>query len=207
MSHHARRLLTSLAALLALAAMVVNASANRLSISNQRIRVTWTALKFSNTINTNTVSCPVTLEGSFHSATLPKIVDALVGYITRASVTNSACTGGHATMHAETLPWHIRYDAYSGILPNITLIILELIGFSYEFESGGITCSARSEPSAAQKDRIFVVTSVAQSLTPEPNAKIPLTGGLCPLGRGFLEGESHTLTALGTTTRLSIDLI
>ena len=138
MTHKTTRILTTLTTTLILTLAIANASANRLSITSSRLwRVTWTSLRIRNSSNSSTVLCPVTLEGSFHSATLVKTLNSLVGYVKRASVNNTACTGGHATLDQASLPWHIRYRGYSGVLPNITLIIDSLVGVRFTIETGG----------------------------------------------------------------------
>ena len=72
MTRHTKPILTTLTATLTLALAVTSATANRLSVSNRNFRVTWTSLRLTNNVNANTMLCPVTLEGSFHSSTIVK---------------------------------------------------------------------------------------------------------------------------------------
>jgi hypothetical protein len=51
---------------------------------------------------------------------MPKVVGSLVGYITRATL--GLCAVGRATILRETLPWHVQYSTFSGLLPNITSV-------------------------------------------------------------------------------------
>jgi len=121
--------LAGLAATLLMAFAVNSASANHLSVSSQNFRLVWTALTFfgEGTGSTeNTIICPVTLEGSFHSSTLAKVIGALIGHVTRATVVGTSCTGGRATILQETLPWHVTYEGFSGTLPRITAVRLLL---------------------------------------------------------------------------------
>ena len=209
MHRYSKLLLASLTATAILAMAVGNASANRLSTTGSRLwRVTWTSLKLRNSINNNVLLCPVTLEGSFHSATIVKTLNSLVGYIKRATVNNTACTGGHATIEQASLPWHIRYRGYSGILPNITLIILGLVGTRFIIEGGGITCNATTTASSPALGRLNISGGVVTSLTPDPSARIPLEGGLCGIATGTFEEPSQTLTEEDTgTARITVTLI
>ena len=147
MTQHTKPILTTLIATATLALAITNATANRLSVSNRNFRTTWTSLRFSNNSNANVMLCPVTLEGSFHSATILKTIGSLIGYITRASLISSSCIGGHLTFRTETLPWHIRYRGYSGILPNITLLIIGITRLRFRIETGGLTCDVTTEES------------------------------------------------------------
>ena len=213
MHRYTKLLLASLAATALLMMAVGSASANRLSTSSQRYRATWTSLELSNTVNSNTVRCAVTLEGTFHSATIVKTSGALIGYVNRASV--NACTGGSATIHTETLPWHVRYRGYSGILPNITLIIIGLVGASFEIHdnSSGNTCSATTETLHPAVGRISLnsTTHVAENLTAEPGARIRLVNGrggiFCGLSEGAFGGTSQTLAEPTTGNRITVTLI
>ena len=92
MRMHTRMLLGSLLAALALASAVSSASANRLSLSSTTFRQVWTPLSISNSEFAVTMTCNVTVEGSFHSAQITKVREALLGYITRARF-GHPCTG------------------------------------------------------------------------------------------------------------------
>ena len=210
MKHKTTRILTTLTTTLILTLAIANASANRLSATSSRLwRVTWTSLKLLNNVNSNTVLCPVTLEGSFHSATIVKTLNSLIGYVKRAAVNNTACTGGHTTINQASLPWHIRYRGYSGVLPNITLIILGLVGVRFEIETGGFTCNVTTTASNPFIGRLTLNSGVVTSLTPEPNARIPLEGGVCGLGSASFTEPSQTLTEEegAGTARITVTLI
>jgi hypothetical protein len=216
MPHTAKHILTTILATLALTIAIGSASANRLSLSSQTIRATWTSLRFTNTVNSTTILCPLTLEGSFHSATIVKTRGALIGYITRATVRNP-CTGGTTSIKTASLPWHVRYVGYSGELPRITLLTLQLIRLEIEIrEAGGNTCAARTEVEHPAEGRIAVIEEtggnrLANSLTPDSTRNIPLTtvaGGIfCGLASGRFSEVSQTLTQLGSTARILLRLI
>lgn len=200
-----------IATIITLALAVTNASANQLSISNQNIRSTWTSLRSITSTNA-TILCPVTVEGSFHGRTIAKTIGALVGYITRASVANSSCTGGRFTVHNESLPWHLTYEGFGGTLPSIERITVSLLGASYEIEDSTNICTGTTEVEFPWRNiiRLNTTTHVAETLTPGTNS-IPLRNGrgglFCGIANDRFGGESQTLTQLGTSTSISITLI
>lgn len=104
-----KHILTALIATAVLGALVANAAANRIALSTPSFRATWTNLEWQAAGGLFTIRCPVTIEGSFHSNTISKVLEALIGYVTRAAVgAPAACTGGTVTMLTSVLPWHIR---------------------------------------------------------------------------------------------------
>jgi hypothetical protein len=124
-----------------LGALVSSASARNFSISNQNIRASFREVNFRGAFGET--RCQVTLEGSLHSITMEKSIGRLMGYITSAVL--GPCAVGTATIHRETLPWHVRYSGFEGPLPNITSLRTHVIGASWSVrEPGGFTCSARS---------------------------------------------------------------
>jgi hypothetical protein len=126
--------LTALIAALLLASAVGTASAGRLSTNEQFIRTTWSSLEFESPIVR--VRCPVTLEGSFHSRTIPKIIRTLlIGAITSVRIFNERCTNGRAGVRG--LPWHVTYEGFTGTLPNISAILLLLQRFLFELINPG----------------------------------------------------------------------
>src|SRR6478672_705066 len=102
-------------AALALGVAANAASANKLSVSNRSFRAVWLAIE-AGPID-GIVTCRLTVEGSFHSATMSKVVGALVGHVTRATAGAGDCTGGTATVNREALPWHVRYRGFEEALP------------------------------------------------------------------------------------------
>lgn len=115
----------ALAATLLLSAAVGSASAGKLSINNQNLRITFSRLEFS--ASEFTIRCSVTVEGSFHTRTMAKVVGSLVGAITKSTVKQETCTGGSAasfngieryngTTTPNTLPWHLTYEGFTGEL-------------------------------------------------------------------------------------------
>ena len=190
MHRYVRLLIASLCAAAALSLAAGTGSARNLSISIRPLRAVWTSLEFRNNLGSNVVRCPVTLEGSFNSATIGKVVRVLIGMVRRAEV--GACTGGHVTIHQETLPWRRTYEAFFGILPRITRLKILLLFASFEIESGGLTCIARTEEGHPGVGNLNLneATGEVTSFSMEEATTIPLTGGLCSLGEGSLAGTS-----------------
>jgi hypothetical protein len=139
MRNRSTLLFVGLAAILVMAVAVGSASARRIESSSQTFTATWNKLTFNDNANVR-VECVVALSGSFHSRTISKVSGQLIGYIQSASVTE--CVGGTARADVETLPWHIQYNSFTGILPAITGITLTLVGSKFEITAGGIHCVA-----------------------------------------------------------------
>jgi hypothetical protein len=212
-TRHTRILLTTLTATIILATNITTATAQRLSISNPRIRIVWGALELSNSITANTVRCAVTLEGSFHSRTIVKVRELLVGYITRANIQNTQCTGGRATVLQEKLPWHLTYQSFRGTLPRITEVLMNLIRAGFLIEIPGVN-NCQSVSSLANPMRgianLNITTGQIEGMRVDENARIPLTnapgGFACGLGSGTFRGVG-TETLLGTNCLIFITLI
>jgi hypothetical protein len=210
-------LLTALTAALVLGAAVSTASARRLETSNQSYLVNWPSLELVARDLfgvSHTVKCPVTLDGSFHSRTLSKVSGQLVGYITTAEVNNAACTGGHATVLRTTLPWHVRYDSFTGSLPSINGIRVQLIGAAFLVEIPPIsTCLYRSTTESPAFGIINrdVETSVGRTLTADSTANIPLDTTVphssgCPTS-GRFQGTGEVFLQADWRTRITVRLV
>jgi hypothetical protein len=134
-------LLAAVGAIVLLGALVSSAGARNFSVSNQSMRVSYREVTFTG--GATDTRCQVTLEGSLHRTTMPKVSGSLIGYITSAIL--GPCETGTSTILRETLPWHIRYHGFAGTLPNITLIRTHIIGFAWRFrEVFGTNCLIRS---------------------------------------------------------------
>ncbi|HEX7291079.1 MAG TPA: hypothetical protein VF250_08140 [Conexibacter sp.] len=136
-------LLAVTGATLLLGVTVSSVSARNLSISNQQIRANFREVRVSGLFG-NTV-CQVTIEGSFHSRTIAKVVGQLIGYITTERL--GPCATGTATILTETLPWHVRYVGFAGTLPNITSLSVNVIGRAIRVRTPeGFNCLILSTP-------------------------------------------------------------
>ncbi|HKG04736.1 MAG TPA: hypothetical protein VKB03_16305 [Conexibacter sp.] len=199
--------LALLGATVALGALVGTASARNLSISNQSIRATWAAMEFSNPSAGVLVRCPVTLEGSLHSRTIAKVVNSLIGYITRAAVAEGSCVGGRARVRTETLPWHVTYQGFSGTLPNIltirTTVARPAFDVTATFFGFPITCTFRT----SNVNGIFNREAGGALTNVQVEGRELAGEGGFGCERGNLAGTSTSLTLLGAATRLTVTLI
>jgi hypothetical protein len=131
--------LTGLLAAMVLAAALSTASARNLEVSPQGILTSWIALEFQS--SAATVRCPVTLDGSFHSRTIPKTVNLLIGAITEVRIKRESCTNGSASINNATLPWHILYRGFTGNLPTITSVRIAMARYRFTVTVLGIPCT------------------------------------------------------------------
>jgi hypothetical protein len=184
-----------------LGSLVSVASARNFSHSNTGIRATFRSVEFGGGFGTT--RCDLTLEGSLHSRTLPKVLRSLIGYITRA-ILQKPCLVGDATILTATLPWHTTYAGFSGTLPNIQSIVTNTIGSSFSAiePAFGFACLSRTtteSPATGTYNR----EAGGALTTAIIGGTIPTSCGL----NGRLSGTSSTLTLLGTTARITVTLI
>ena len=219
--------LTALAAALMLASAIGTASAGRLSTSNQNFRITWTSLEFVSTV---TIRCPVTLEGSFHYRSIIKRERSLIGLVTRAIVNQAGCVNGtgsafngteryNGIVPASTLPWHVTYESFAGVLPNISSIRLLLartrFGIETGFFAGECAVQVGSATDNISADAAREPGGNITTLTPTEgrNRATIIQVDEDPFGACPREGETGALrgigqvTLLGNTTRIRITLI
>lgn len=213
MRTRSKLVLGALAATVFMAFAVSSASAKRIELSNQTFRAIWTLLAFIGEEAGIRVSCPVTLEGSFHSKTLSKVVNALIGYVTKAFVRgeNTACNNtGSATVLGTTLPWHLTYESFTGTLPTITGITVLLVGAAFRVHPNGAPeCLAGTTSANPGQGIINAVSNVVQTLKADPTKKIPLGGSfICELaGNSSFEGTAEVFVLNSTTTRVTVRLV
>jgi hypothetical protein len=196
------------AATLLLALAVADATANRLSINAPTLRETWSALTFA--AAGVSVSCAVTLDGSFHRASvrgLPvtKVVGALLGYLTRASVARP-CTGGEAAFLTERLPWHLRYENFTGNLPVMTGVKFGIHELAATFNAGFGVCLASSEARhPLDATAIIEARSTVTGTRFDETDAIPATGtALCPLASLSLAGTGSLTQLSGAALRVTL---
>jgi hypothetical protein len=209
MPRHASRALPTLAAALAMAICVsATSSARVFSLSNANFRAVWTALEFLGA-PFGAMRCRVTMEGSFHSRTISKVEKALIGHITRASVAGANCTGGRATIHQESLPWHVTYSGFTGRLPSITSIRLLFSGARLQIEEGFGLCTVTTEANhQARAEMLINANGEPESLRPDGSMGIPVTGPFCPESEQLESpaGDGR-ITILGQARRIRVTLI
>jgi hypothetical protein len=204
---------TALATTLLLGLMVTQTSAGTLRVSNQQLRVTWRRLELAGSDGTVFSRCPVTLESSFHAATIAKVRKSLIGYATTARF--GTCESGRVTVLTETLPWHLTYESFSGPLPNITRIRILLVGMSFLTEQLGFRCLLKATAeAAASAELILGAGGRVEGFVFDSAKQIPTRGGLggfgCPSATVGFRTEANDrggVTLLGTSNSISITLI
>jgi len=210
MRTYVKLILGAATAAVVLGAAVSSASARRIEVSSQRFHQVWTSISFAGEFATTT--CPVTLEGSFHSKTTSKVAGQLVGYISRVTVGNASCTAGHSTALTETLPWHITYEGFTGTLPRITEIHILLIGAAFRFEILGGSCLVRTTTTEPAEGWITIEPNTGQirQLEPNPARLISASAGCLAGNKGRFEGISEVFAGgveSGNTTRITVRLV
>jgi hypothetical protein len=203
MGKRGKLVLAALTAALALGVLVGTTSANRIATSSNTFRMAFASMKL---IGFATVTCRVTIEGSYHSRTLSKVAEMLVGYTTKATV--QECTGGTASIVG--LPWHIRYAGFNGTLPAITSGNHKIVNGSFQATAIGITCQFTGTTSSPMKGIVSRNTStgVATALRVDETAPIPVSSGGFGCGTsGRLEGTSGGITVGGGTASITVTLV
>lgn len=182
MRNHAKAAVLSLAAAIFLAVGSPAASANNFRLNEDDILASWNPLRI--TMGDQTISCPVTVHGSFHSRTVDKSPGSLDGFITSAVVNDSACTNGRVTILTEALPWHIQYDSFTGELPEIASVTLRFLDIRILIDPTGAlpTCLWGT---AAGDPAIFIAelneSGQVTALRADENRTIDLSGPLCEI--------------------------
>jgi hypothetical protein len=209
MRNSTKLVLAGLSAALLLSLAVGSASARRIETSERGFLVRFSELSFN--AAGNRVSCPVTLEGSFHSRTLSKVSGQLIGYITQAQVpsTEPPCVEGTATALTTTLPWHIQYNSFAGRLPTISRIRITLVGARFQVHPrNSVTCLAgttQANPSAG--DINVEAGGGATTLRALPEFTIPLEGFCGIAGNGNFEGTGEIFTLVTPQVRITVRLV
>lgn len=201
----ARKISLILAASLVLTFASGAASARNLSFSNPNIRVTWARLQIVSSLN---VECQVTLEGAFHSRRIAKASGSLIGTINRATINEEACTNGR--VRPRETPWHITYEGFTGVLPNITATYLLVSRLRLNVIISGF-CTA--EYGTTEDNLTFRLNreagGAASSLEPVTGraAAHRVSGGaFCP-SSAELAGQSTSFSASGGGAGVTLFLI
>jgi hypothetical protein len=185
-------LLATIGATVLLGALVGSASARSFSSTSQTLRSTFSRVRFSGVFGS--ITCHVTLEGSLHTRTIAKVAGTLIGYITAANL--GECAEGSATILRETLPWHVRYLSFTGTLPAITSLSINVIGASFRVREPLATCLARSTPESPSVGT-FNREAGGALLTAEISGTIPTSCG----ANGSFASDRGAVTVLNSTTR------
>lgn len=200
--------LAALTASFALAGTVSTAGANRLSVSNVNKRIAWAPLTWTlEGAGSKSIGCPITLESSLHSRTISKVRGALIGYVNRGTAASGSCTGGSVTISQEALPVHLRYRSFSGTLPNITGISLDLIGLAIVIDNEGNICTAVTTAANPAVMILNVTGGVITGARMDESVTIPVTRGfICELLTLRLRGTGR-VTLTGTNNAITVRLI
>lgn len=192
-------IIATFGATILLGAFVANASAGNLSTTSQTFRAAFSAVTFRALFGS--WECQITLEGSLHARTIAKVVDSLIGYITEATL--GLCNTMTATILRETLPWHVRYEAFAGVLPNILRIFSRIIGFRIQFREPGFTCLATSTEEGPAL-LTFSRTTATGALTAAALGGVNIE---TTCGRNLALESGAPVTVLNSTTRVTVTLI
>jgi len=202
----AKALLAAVAAVIVLGALVGSASASRLSLSSTTCRVTFAALTFEIREGFNAATCAVTLEGSFHARSIVKIPGRLIGYVNRAA-TGPCGAGTAATLLAETLPWHVRYESFAGTLPAMTAVRIGIVGLGMKIRGiNGTICLTLTTEREPLRLRLAREATFGALVEAEAEGETH-TWENCLFEPGRFIGRSGTVSVQGGTTRISLTLI
>jgi hypothetical protein len=217
----------ALIAALIVTVAVATADARRFELSNQHIRIIWNPAvgteRLAFGVLESGVECPVTFEGSFHSRTISKVSGQLVGYITKAALTKAECEFDpgveniiilngvellpEGAVSTNTLPWHIRYDSFTGVLPRITGMRLQIIGLSVRLQIPG-ACLYKSTAAGPAYGILQIEAggTVTGFKAEETAPTIPrFAGVLCHEAIGW--AGIGKVVLLGTTTAIVVRLV
>jgi len=191
----------ALCAAIASALMALGAStatARNFSLSHQNIRITFNNLEFDPGIAEPAI-CRITLEGSFHGRTTAKVAGSLIGYVTR--VTTGQCSTGEVTILTETMPWHVRYQGFSGRLPSISQIIAKVFAASWRVSA----CLVRAD---IEFGAVRDLATGQMTGVNVPSQILPVSGLFCPVEQETIRSNgAGSSTVLGSTTRITVTLI
>ena len=222
MNKHLKHHIAAITAATTLLALLATAApARNLSISNQQFRVTWQDLDFATDVTT--ITCHLTLEGSFHYRTIVKRERTLIGYITQVAF-RRPCRNGEAwaangrEAHprlgtlANTLPWHLTYEGFEGTLPCITAILLLLRGARLKIHSVFNTLGLYGDATdnitgRATREASGAITHLEPVAGRNTWRLVNCLGGICPASQSFANRRPGQVTLLNTTTRIIVTLI
>jgi len=184
------------------------ASANRLSVSEEDAEIIWPEAEDINfTAGGNTVECSVTLLGSFHRRTITKVVASLIATVSHAVIGD--CDNGTVVIDARP-PWHVRYVNFTGTLPNITGVTIQLTGQRYTMThtGSGTICLTNANANANATANVGP-TSLVTGLTAlsTPATALDDVGGsfLCDLaGEGTFSGTGKVTDLDGSLVTIRL---
>jgi hypothetical protein len=186
------KLLAAAIAALVMWVFVGSAAARSLEIthSEKGWQIAWSPLRLE--AAEAAISCFVTFEGSFERSSYAKVAGTRIGRVTEAIVANGGCESGHMTILRETLPWEVAYNSFTGTLPVITSLRLNIYRASITAEAGAFSCLFRNEVNRPFRAIGEMASGGAvTSFRADETAAIETTGGfLCEArGAGHFSGS------------------
>jgi hypothetical protein len=196
-------LTTALLVGLCLAAITAAATARRFTVSEIRFTASWAGvekLDFGSPEGFS-VACPVYVVGEFHSRTFAKVSGLLIGAISFAiKPAGEPCVrregerwgemwilNGIEEMERrilpETLTWHIRYDSFTGSLPRITSVRIQIVDASFLVQGTfGLLCLYKSTDARPLFARFeLTANGTIEKVRVDETQPIPLhEGAFCP---------------------------
>jgi hypothetical protein len=194
-----RTMLVVASATALLAVSVSAAAARSFSTSSQTFRMTFRRITFNGVFGD--IRCQLTMEGSLHGRTIAKTSSELVGFITASSF--GPCESGLATLLIGTLPWHLRYQAFTGTLPNITSTRLRLVGMDFLVREPFVGCRVSTTPTEYAIVTLNREVGSGALATAELEGSISTTCGVL----GTLSSDRGPVVILSSTTRITLTLI
>lgn len=180
-------------------------SANKLSFNGRFFLIRWEngTFKLREAGTESTAECRVTLEGVLHSNTIPKVASVLIGYIDGATM--NPCSTNIAGFLTNTLPWHVHYEGFTGTLPNIDLLKIEITDASIWY--GPRRCLAVA--SAANPLKMTIGRGAEEKLVAAQLVETAIPFGVECLGRRLVPVATGTgeMFRFNTTERIRIILI
>ncbi|MGN6187265.1 MAG: hypothetical protein ACTHOE_00055 [Conexibacter sp.] len=158
------------------------------------------------------------MEGTFHSRSFAKTRGLLIGYITRARVAHETCARGdffalngeevlEGNVVPQTLPWNVRYESFTGTLPNIGSITVSIESLAFLVrEPFGVKCLYQARPEQLAYGRFNVVGGVLSTFTWLEERTIRLFNGATCRANATLNGTGP-VTVLNGTARITVSLI
>ncbi len=188
--------------------------ARELETNFERIRAVWSVMTFSEGLTR--IRCPVTLEGRFSGRRIEKQGTTAIGSIDRATAMFANCSERAMVSTFEflgtTLPWAFFYHSFSGALPNINAIGLEIIEFAFLVTGSFASCLYQAtlrSPLRGSLRRNFT-TGVITGFQIEPTPAIPQNGmgSGCPMTIRVEGTSGEVIREMGSATeKVRIELI
>ncbi len=154
---YARTLLPLTLALSLLPLVAGTASAGGLGTSSRSLYITWDEPGPSGQLTIEAsgmnIGCDVRLLGEFHSTVMIKAWERLSGLIRHVEI--SECGGGIISILNESLPWHVKYESFTGSLPGISSVrfLLNRVAFLIQTPFGQCLGIAEAgDPFGAEAD-------------------------------------------------------